>query len=117
VQLTKKYFKIAKAVAATARRNGVVRKYRIGAVGIRRDGTLVAAANLPTPLPNDRAHAEARLCRKLDVGSVVYVARIDAKGLFRCARPCGRCLGKMRSRGVKRCFYTIKDAEYGVINI
>lgn len=92
------------------------RKYRFGAIGERRDGAIVTATNggvagARTP----SAHAEARLSRKLDVQSVVYVARTRDNGQIALAKPCKGCQIAMKHRGIAKCFYTISDTEYGCI--
>jgi tRNA(Arg) A34 adenosine deaminase TadA len=91
------------------------RQYRLGAVGIRRDGAIVEASNLPTNHPEPRAHAEQRLVRKLDKGSTVFVVRAYRNGELALARPCKRCQTAMRLRGVKACYYSISATEYGVL--
>lgn len=92
------------------------RKYHFGAIGIRRDGAIVTATNggiagarCPT------VHAEFRISRKLDVSSVVFVARTNHKGTLCLARPCKNCQLFMKHRGMAKCYYTINDTEYGVI--
>ena len=109
----KRYFRRAKRVAAKGKDR---RRYRLGAVGIRRDGTIVTAKNIPNRIPEPQAHAEARLTRKLDKNSIVYVVRIDCDNNLTMARPCQSCRGIMKARGVKRCYYSINENEYGVIN-
>jgi hypothetical protein len=88
----------------------------VAAVGKRTDGTLVQAWNVPSQGPNPDCHAEARLARKLDVGSIVYVARTRRdNGKLAMAKPCKGCYLAMKHRGVSKCFYTISENEYGVI--
>jgi tRNA(Arg) A34 adenosine deaminase TadA len=87
-----------------------LRAFRLGAVGVRNDGTLVSASH-----PD--AHAEARLCMKLTPGSEVWVARVRKDGTLGIARPCPRCMVRLRSAGVQRIAYTISDAEHGVIHL
>jgi tRNA(Arg) A34 adenosine deaminase TadA len=93
------------------------RKFRFGAIGIRTDGAIVSATNggiagSRTPT----AHAESRLSRKIDVGSVVYVARtLRVSGAVALARPCFSCQMAMKHRGVSKCYYTISDREFGCI--
>jgi len=115
MQQTKRFFKLAKQIAKLGDSKNVFRKYRVGAVGIRRDGTIVGSSNIPCFIPESKAHAEARLTKKLDVGSVVYVVRIDAKGGFRLAKPCRRCEAKMAAKGVRKCYYSIENDKYGSI--
>jgi len=110
------YFRLAKRVALRGDTFEARRRYRLGAVGTRSDGAIVTASNIPNRKPEPRAHAETRLARKLDWGSVVYVARIHSNGSLAIARPCKHCQSAMRLRGVKRCYYSINDTEYGVID-
>lgn len=62
-------------------------------------------------------HAECRLARKLDYGSVVYVARTLKSGEIAMARPCVRCYAVLKAKGVSRIYYTINDSEFGVIDV
>lgn len=92
------------------------RKAHIGAIGIRRDGTIVQAWNGCATDVCPSAHAEARLARKLDVGSTVYVARVRRdNGKLAMSKPCPNCERCLRSRGVKKVMYTINEHEYGVL--
>jgi cytidine deaminase len=109
-----KHFQLAKQIAI--KHNGP-RKYKIGAVGIRQDGAIVKSANLPNRLPEPQAHAEARVVKKLDWGGIVYVARVLSDGKYAMAKPCKSCQSIMKLNGVKRCFYTINDFSYGVIEM
>jgi len=111
-----KYFRLAKQVALRGDTLEANRHYRLGAVGIRSDGAIVTASNIPNCRPEPHAHAETRLVRKLDWGSTVYVVRIHRDGSLALARPCKRCQSAMRLRGVACCYYSINDREYGVIN-
>ncbi len=91
------------------------RTYALGAVGKRSDGAWVHARNGSSERVQPLAHAERRLLRKLDKGSIIYVARARSGGGMALARPCERCLRAMKVRGVKKVYYTIADNEYGVI--
>jgi tRNA(Arg) A34 adenosine deaminase TadA len=108
-----KYFKIAGEVATIKNDN---RHFWLGAIAIRSDGVMVKSNNGPTPMPNRQVHAEYRVLNKCGFGATIYVARIrqDTKS-YGMARPCANCLKAMRSKGVKRIYYTIDENEYGVI--
>jgi tRNA(Arg) A34 adenosine deaminase TadA len=112
-----RYFRLAKKIATKGDITDVKRKYRLGAVGIRTDGTIVTANNIPCRYPHARAysHAEARLVRKLSHGSEMFVVRILRNNSFSNACPCAKCQNAMRLRGVRRVYYSISDDEYGVI--
>ncbi len=94
--------------------------YYLAAIGVRRDGALVHATNKAqlangfVPVPS--THAEARLCRKLDAGAEVYVARVTRDGLWAMSRPCEGCEAALRARRVRRVYYTIGPGEYGVLH-
>jgi cytidine deaminase len=89
--------------------------YRLGAVGIRDDGVIVASFNgCPTEVEWAH-HAESRLCRKLTPESIVAVARVLASGVVAMAKPCASCRRCMERVGVKRVYYTIAPNEFGVI--
>lgn len=101
------------------------RHYWLGAAGLRADGALVRARNGPKVVPprnlvrglvDDTGHAESRLLRKLDLGSVVFVARISREtGQWALAKPCAPCKHRLLAKGVKRIYYTIGPNEYGQI--
>lgn len=96
------------------------RRYRLGTVGLRADGVKVRACNISTMKPHWAAHAEQRVVRKLDVGSTIFVVRILRNGELGNAGPCRICRAVMKSRGVKRCYYSIGGSvggvfEYGVL--
>lgn len=97
------------------------RSHRLGAVGVRSDGVMVAAYNGTayngkSSKPFPPMHAEARLTRKLDFYSTVYVARPMKAGLG-LARPCPACQRALRRKRVARVYYTISDDEYGVLEL
>ena len=110
----KRYFQLA---AQIAERGDDLRQYRLGAVGIRNDGVIVTSSNTRCRSPQKLAHAESRLARKLNRGSVVYVVRILRNGDFANARPCFNCQNALRSRGVSRIYYSISTSEYGVMEV
>lgn len=89
-----------------------VRAFRLGAVGKRNDGAIVLARNGSGLCRVPSAHAEARLSRKLDVGSTVFVARVLRDGRWANAKPCLGCFLQLRARGVRRVFYTVGDRQY-----
>ena len=93
------------------------RKYKFGAICTRSDGAIVTSVNGGTSgYRTYSAHAESRISRKADVGSVVYVARtLRGTGVVALARPCSRCMSAMRNRGVSKCYYTISSDEYGCV--
>lgn len=114
--MKKRFFDLARKIGI----KGDDRRYYLGAVGIRRDGVTVVSNNIPNMHPEPQAHAEARLTKKLDRGSVVYVVRVSKKGDFTSSKPCKHCQRMMKARKVKRCYYSIsgnkgKLTEYGVI--
>ena len=104
------YFDQCKEVATSKKDR---RTFRLGAVGIRSDGALVNSANGPTDHPRPHVHAEFRLCTKLDYGAVVFVARVKRDESFGIARPCKDCRRILKSRNVKKVYYTISNEEYG----
>jgi len=109
-----KYFKLAKKVALKDTTD--YKHYWLGAIGIRNDGCLVHANNIRNMTNAVDCHAEARLAKKLDVGSIVYVVRIQkSTNNYMCAKPCGGCYLKLKNRGVKKIYYSINNNTYGVI--
>lgn len=91
------------------------RNFMIGAAAIRNDGTVVRSCNGPVIMFSEThktfpaAHAEARLARKLDKGSVVFVCRVRTNGEFAMAKPCPDCMRALAARGVKRVYYTVDN--------
>jgi cytidine deaminase len=107
-----RFFNLAREKALAG---DTIRKYRLGAVGVRSDGATVTSRNLSTRVPEPKAHAESRLVKKLDCGSTVFVVRVLSDESLTMARPCAHCQKAMRGRGVKKCYYSINDNEFGVI--
>jgi len=92
------------------------RTFRLGAAGIRADGAIVKAKNgACIGGQNPRAHAEARLCRKLTPGSTVFVVRLLSDNSWANARPCPWCLRRLRAAGVSKVWYSISNQEVGYI--
>lgn len=115
----RKMFKIAKEVAKSGDCTDAKRRYKLGAVGLRTDGVIVASSNITTREPRKEAHAEYRVCQKLDVGSTVFVVRIGEKNKLRLSRPCPNCRMMMKNCGIRRCYYSISEedgkVEFGII--
>ena len=98
------------------------RGFWIGAVGIRKDGTMVHSKNGTffdstfleyQAIP--KVHAEGRVLRKMDFGGTIYVARVSRQDRsLKMARPCGMCRVQIKSKGIKKVYYTINDEQFGV---
>ena len=52
VSRVERYFRLAQAVALKGDTFEARRKYRLGAVGVRSDGAIVTASNVPSRKPN-----------------------------------------------------------------
>jgi len=91
--------------------------FKHGAAALRSDGKVVIAYNEKAQAPTWKVHAEARICRKIDVGAIVAVVRIGDKGVWMPSKPCGGCMRCMKRKGVKKVLYSIGKDEYGVINL
>lgn len=95
-----------------------IRTFLIGAIGERSDGAIIKSRNLSAQTIIPTGHAEARLARKSDVGTVVYIARVKrGDGLWGHARPCRSCRRIMKSRGIYQVYYTISHGEYGFMDL
>lgn len=82
-------------------------RYRVGAIGRRRDGALVFAKNTTCIERFPRAHAEARLIRKLGVDAeFVLVIRLNKHGELAMAKPCSSCQLFLNRSNVKTIYYT-----------
>jgi deoxycytidylate deaminase len=91
------------------------RKAFIGAVAIRRDGTIVSSRNGCAMNPHGRVasiHAEAKILRKAGYGSIVYVARVKRDGSLAMAKPCHTCHSFLKARHVETVYYTISNTEW-----
>ncbi|MGW6260533.1 deaminase [Streptomyces sp. NPDC055085] len=64
-------------------------------------------------------HAEEATLRRASrtLGGHLYVARVDAAGLPRLARPCPRCQRAIIMAGVTRVFYTVAPYSVESINL
>jgi len=87
--------------------------FRHGCAALRYDGTIVTAYNEMAMEPQWKAHAEARICRKIDVAAIVAVVRVSASGHWANSKPCDNCMRCMRRRGVQRVLYSIGPDEFG----
>ena len=118
--MNKKVFNYLKLAGQTALYNNDSRRnFFLGAVGIRKDGAIVRASNLSCEVPSRQYHAEYRCAMKLDYGAPeVYVARLRLDTLeFGIAKPCFSCEKVLRSKGVRRVYYSIGPTEYDVIKL
>lgn len=92
------------------------RTYYHGAVGIRRDGVLVAASNGCPKEPEPKHHCEARICRKLGKYGTVFLVRTLADGSWGDSTPCIHCQNKLRDKHVLKVYYSVSspgtDWEY-----
>lgn len=106
------YLKLAGVIALSKDDN---RHFSLGCLGARSDGKIVTALNSPSDRQMREIHAEFKLSRKLDVGSIVYISRVLKNNSFAMAKPCFSCEKALRSKGVKKVYYTISDNEFGVL--
>lgn len=90
------------------------RRFYIGAIGLRSDGTRIIAWNGNPKEPTRQHHCEFRLARKADVGTVIYLARTLHGGSLGPSMPCRACQKVLRFRGVHKVYYTIDSDTYGV---
>lgn len=104
-----KYLELA---AKVSRLKDDDRTYYHGAVGIRRDGVLVAAANGNPRKPEPKHHCEYRLLRKLGKGGTVFLVRTNAAGLWADTTPCTHCQNALRARKVSRCYYSTGPEQW-----
>lgn len=114
--MNRKILSFFEVAARTATSKVDKRSFLLGAIGIRNDGVMVRSLNSPTENKNRKAHAECKLCRKLDYGAeAVYVVRVRMDNFeFGMARPCMDCRKILKTKRVKRVFYTINQNSYGV---
>lgn len=115
--MNRKIFNFFEMAARAATSKNDRRAFFIGAIGIRSDGTVVKAFNSPAENRNRCIHAEYRLSKKLDYDADVYIARVRMDDYeFGMARPCISCQKTLRTKKVRRIYYTIDKNRYGMIN-
>lgn len=91
---------------------------KLGAVGQRKDGAIVVSSNSLTAFPDRKVHAEYKVCKKMDVGGTLYVARVRFDdGELGMSLPCPNCQKMIRSRGIKKVYYSINKDQYGLWNV
>jgi deoxycytidylate deaminase len=91
------------------------RHFRVGSIAVRGDGAIVRSCNGAPKFPTPAHHSEGRLCRKLDRGATVFVARTTKDGIWAMSKPCKDCERALRRAHVKRVYYTIGPSEYGCV--
>lgn len=121
----KRYFDIAKAVAATSEH----RRTHIGAVIINKKQVLSVACNSnkshplqkqlnrlrfrPMDTAQNSIHAELLAilrCNTDDLtGASIFVYREDKKGNIAMCRPCKACMAEIKKVGIKSIYYTTYD--------
>jgi cytidine deaminase len=101
------------------------RAFWLGAIGIRKDGAIVVARNgavHSTIIENYQlipgAHAEGRILRKIDWGGTIFVARVLKKDRsLAMSSPCDMCRTRIKSKGIKKVYYTINESQYGIWDV
>jgi tRNA(Arg) A34 adenosine deaminase TadA len=110
------YFQIA-ASLAKKKNNLDKRCFLLGAVGIRNDGAMISAINGSSEYPNRHAHAKKKALSMMDFYATIYVVRVRVgNGTLAMARPCKSCMKALKSKKIKRIYYSISNNEYGVID-
>ena len=90
------------------------RDFLVGCIAERKDGAIVAAHNGGAVGRTAAVHADFRVVRKSDVGSVFYVARVRRdNNNWTMAKPCRTCRMFMILSGAKRVYWTISPGAYG----
>lgn len=82
------------------------RTYFHGAVGVRRDGVLVAACNGAPLFPEPKHHCEYRLTRKLGKYGIVFLVRTLANGDWADSTPCNDCENRLIHQLVQEVYFT-----------
>ncbi|MFE4583459.1 cytidine/deoxycytidylate deaminase family protein [Streptomyces chartreusis] len=99
-------------------------RHRVGAVLTAGSRVLVASPNLHRNSPtidyrHATFHAEEATLRRIrnPRRTVIYVARLSARGLPTLAKPCDRCEEALRLAGVSRAYYTAGPARVEYLDI
>jgi deoxycytidylate deaminase len=92
------------------------KEWYLACVAKRADGAVVCSVN--HSISDQRIpehHAEARVLRKCDFGSILYVARVHKDRITVAnAKPCENCQNFIRNMGVKKVYFTMAPDVYGV---
>lgn len=106
---------LLKAAQIAAESKDRLKNFRLGCVGLRRDGVFVFASNVVAPEnPSPSSHAEARVLRKCGKGAIIWVARILRNGTWAMAKPCKNCQSLIKNLGVKKVYFTVGPDEWDV---
>lgn len=109
--------KLLKQAIEIAKNNtNPIKEFLFGAIAIRNDGAKVKATNGNNIAPCPCVHAEHRLMRKSGYKSTIFVARVR-KGdkAVVVARPCKYCMSIIENYQVEKCYYTINENSFGLI--
>lgn len=118
MSIDRRMLNLAAKVAAEGQSKHDNRSFLLAAVGMRNDGVIVSARNIAATDVTPSAHAEARVVKKLTCDSIVWVARVGkATGEWALARPCDKCMRRMKTAGVRRVVYTIGPNEWGIFQM
>lgn len=107
--------KLLNIAANLATKKNDDRRFLLGAIGIRADGAIVTACNGNPKFPTPEHHCEYRLCRKLDRGATVFLARVLASGAWANSAPCRACRSRLKACQVKVVYYTLGVNEWGTL--
>lgn len=108
----RKYLELA---ANVSRLKDDDRTYFHGAVGIRKDGVLVAAQNGNPKEPCPEHHCEFRILRKLGRGGTVFLVRTLANGDWADSTPCIYCQKRLKAAKVEAIYYSTGQNQCGVM--
>lgn len=103
----RKYMELA---AQVSRLKDDDRRFFHGAVGLRKDGVLVAAQNGNPKEPEPRHHCEARILRKLGKHGRIFLVRTMAVGVWADSTPCSDCRIVLKHRSATVFFSTGPDS-------
>lgn len=107
----RKYLELA---AQVSRLKEDDRNFYHGAVGLRRDGVLVAAQNGAPPIPTPEHHCEFRITRKLGRDGIIFLVRTLADGSWGDSTPCPHCQARLIRKKVKKIYFSIGKNNYAV---
>lgn len=91
-------------------------KFQHGSIVVHRNSIVGRGANFGF------THAEVssiQNCNHRHITSrdrlVVFVCRVNSRGVFMNSRPCDRCQTYMRRKGIHKVYFTLDDTEVGKI--
>lgn len=93
-------------------------KFRHGSIVVLRNSIVGKGANfgfMHAEVSSVSSIYKKKLSKKDKL--VVYVCRVNSRGLFRNSKPCENCQHYMRRWGIRKVYYTIDESNIGKMKL